>query len=155
LHTTKSSPCRRNFWESSTSSAVFPPKKCWWRLCELQSGTCIGSQGFQGVAGLSTSLCDDCLMILACRPSLAAHSLLCALFTPCTYPPTPPPPCTWSAILMHWSVTQSAKPSLSENCRTCSWLAISMTLGSAGKLGWLWYQPTTCMPYSSLITSVT
>lgn len=30
-----------------------------------------------------------------------------------------------------------------------------MTLGSAGKLGWLWYQPTTVMLYSSFITSVT
>jgi hypothetical protein len=38
---------------------------------------------------------------------------------------------------------------------TCSWLAMSMTLGRAGKEGWLWYQPTTRMPYSSFITSVT
>jgi hypothetical protein len=38
---------------------------------------------------------------------------------------------------------------------TCSWFAMSMTLGRAGKLGWLWYQPTTRMLYSSLITSVT
>jgi hypothetical protein len=32
---------------------------------------------------------------------------------------------------------------------------MSMTLGRAGKLGWLWYQPTTASPYSSEITSVT
>jgi hypothetical protein len=51
----------------------------------------------------------------------------------------------------HTRVSQQA----TRQARTCSWLLMSMTLGSAGKLGWLWYQPTTCMLYSSLMTSVT
>lgn len=36
-----------------------------------------------------------------------------------------------------------------------SWLLMSMTDGSGWKVGWLWYQPTTCMPYRLLITSCT